>query len=63
LFPSPEAGESRPGIPCLGSVPFDPELAAACDAGTPMPERAAGPVLTATRSLADSILRHLENPS
>jgi len=63
LFSSAEAGDARPGVPCLGSVPFDPELAAACDAGTPMPEAAAGPVLAATRSLADSILRHLENPS
>ena len=31
LFDAPE--ESRLGIPCLGTVPFDPELARRCDQG------------------------------
>jgi hypothetical protein len=30
-------------IPCLGTVPFDPELARSCDSGTPLtPETPVG---------------------
>ena len=42
------AGASRLEIPCLGTVPFDPELARHCDRGIPLAElprhtRSAGP--------------------
>jgi ATP-binding protein involved in chromosome partitioning len=35
LFPSAEG--SSLGIPCLGTVPFDPDVARHCDEGTPTP--------------------------
>jgi Mrp family chromosome partitioning ATPase len=44
LFVSPEpfdAAQGRPSgleIPCLGTVPFDPELARLCDTGIPLAE-------------------------
>jgi hypothetical protein len=38
LFPSSD--RSGLDIPCLGSVPFDPELARLCDSGIPSPARA-----------------------
>ena len=50
LFVSPEGrGPENAGlpIPCLGSVPFDPELARHCDQGIPLADspklRSAGP--------------------
>ena len=51
LFPGPDAAELArdAGIPFLGSVPFDPALAAACDHGKPFvavaPESAAAQAL------------------
>ena len=51
LFPGPDAAElaRAAGIPFLGSVPFDPALAAACDHGEPFvavaPESAAAQAL------------------
>ena len=36
LFDSPEASDL--GIPCIGTVPFDPELARRCDRGLPLAE-------------------------
>ena len=36
LFPSPEGTDL--GIPCLGTVPFDPDLARRCDLGISLPE-------------------------
>ncbi len=52
LFPGPDAAALArdAGIPFLGSVPFDPALAAACDRGEPFvtvaPESAAARALT-----------------
>ncbi|MBI2963291.1 MAG: P-loop NTPase [Deltaproteobacteria bacterium] len=48
------------GIPCLGAVPFDPALAAACDRGEPLPAAAAGPAWPAVRSVAAAIRGALE---
>ncbi len=48
-------------VPRLGSVPFDPRLAAACDRGTPPDVPAANPTLQATGEIAASIRRQMEN--
>jgi hypothetical protein len=48
LFSSSESPDL--GIPCLGTVPFDPELARHCDLGIPLtqlPETAVGRALDA----------------
>jgi hypothetical protein len=42
LFESPE--QSALEIPCLGTVPFDPELARHCDQGIPLAELPDTPV-------------------
>jgi ATP-binding protein involved in chromosome partitioning len=77
--PPPRSGRSatRLEIPCLGTVPFDPELAWHCDRGTPLAElpdtpvpphraekRAAGtPVGRALEHVAQQLLDSLEqNP-
>jgi len=52
LFISPES--SRLEIPCLGTVPFDPELARHCDAGIPL----AQPETLVGRAL-DHVAQHL----
>lgn len=58
LFPS---GESAPlAIPCLGTVPFDPELARHCDEGIPFTDMADTPVRRALDSAARRILDILE---
>lgn len=49
-------------LPCLGSVPFDPQLAALCDRGWPEHETAALGSLAAIETVADNLLRALENP-
>jgi ATP-binding protein involved in chromosome partitioning len=54
----PESGSVDLGIPCLGSVPFDPDLAAACDRGG-APD-AASPAWQAIRALAETIRHGLE---
>jgi ATP-binding protein involved in chromosome partitioning len=59
LFPP---GDSVPlGIPALGSIPFDPELAALCDRGQPLGADPSRPSVTAVRETARSILRALES--
>ena len=53
LFPHSTAIDL--GIPCLGEVPFDPDLAAACDRGEALPEDAAGMAWQAIRGVADRV--------
>jgi ATP-binding protein involved in chromosome partitioning len=48
-------------IPCLGSVPFDPELARLCDQGIAIAERTASPVGRALEHVADHLLNNLES--
>ena len=53
-----ESGKLDLGIPCLGSVPFDPELAAACDEGRVFPRDR--PTFRAIRDVAESVHAALE---
>ena len=53
LFESAEA--SNLGIPCLGTVPFDPELARHCDRGIPLAEMSD----TRVGRAVDDIAQHL----
>jgi ATP-binding protein involved in chromosome partitioning len=57
LFASSE--EPRLGIPCLGTVPFDPELARHCDAGMPFTELGDTPVRRALDHVAQQLLESL----
>jgi ATP-binding protein involved in chromosome partitioning len=54
LFASSES--SSLGIPCLGTIPFDPELARHCDHGTPFKERSETPVGRALDDVAQRLL-------
>jgi len=54
----PETGAVPLGVPRLGGVPFDPELAAACDAGTA--GREDRPALRAIRAIAATLRETLE---
>ena len=47
-------------IPCLGSVPFDPELASRCDRGIPFEELTETPVGRALDRVAQQLLDSLE---
>ena len=49
------------GIPCLGSVPFDPELARHCDLGMPFAGLRDTPVGTALVGLAERLLEALDS--
>jgi ATP-binding protein involved in chromosome partitioning len=67
LFASPEhfdAGDPSTSpsleIPCLGTVPFDPELAQHCDRGTPLAELPDTPVGRALAHVAQQLLDSLE---
>jgi ATP-binding protein involved in chromosome partitioning len=57
LFESPE--RSRLEIPCLGTVPFDPELARLCDRGIPLAELPDTPVSLALDQVAQQLLDKL----
>lgn len=57
LFDGPADPASRLGLPVLASIPFDPRLAAASDAGDP--ELPRGPAVRAIEAAADSILSGL----
>jgi ATP-binding protein involved in chromosome partitioning len=57
LFTSSET--PRLGIPCLGSVPFDPELARLCDGGIPFAELGETPVRRALDHVAQQLLESL----
>jgi ATP-binding protein involved in chromosome partitioning len=48
------------GIPCIGTVPFDPDLAAACDRGEPLPTDDGGPTWRAVANVARRIRQTLE---
>jgi ATP-binding protein involved in chromosome partitioning len=58
LFASP--GASDLGIPCLGNIPFDPELARHCDRGIPFAELPDTPVRQALEQVAQQLLNSLE---
>jgi ATP-binding protein involved in chromosome partitioning len=60
LFASPEA--SGLDIPCLGTVPFDPELARHCDTGIPLAEVPDTPVGRALEQVARRVLDSLQPP-
>ena len=57
LFVSPETSDL--GIPCLGTVPFDPELARLCDRGIPLSELPETPVGRALDHVAQQLLDNL----
>jgi len=59
LFASP--GSSSLGIPCLGTVPFDPDLAQHCDRGIPLAELPDTPVGRALDHVAEQLLDRLES--
>jgi ATP-binding protein involved in chromosome partitioning len=73
LFVSPEPFDSRGSaalaqdrpsglrIPCLGTVPFDPELARHCDRGFPLAELPNTPVGRALDHVAQQLLETLES--
>jgi ATP-binding protein involved in chromosome partitioning len=48
------------GLPCLGSVPFDPRLAAACDAGESLTEDPSHPSVAAVQAVAAALCGRLE---
>jgi ATP-binding protein involved in chromosome partitioning len=59
-----DAAQGRPaglGIPCIGTVPFDPELARRCDRGVPFEELPNTPVGRALDHLAQRLLDSLES--
>jgi len=57
LFESSEI--PRLGIPCLGTIPFDPELARHCDGGLPFAELGDTPVRRALDHVAQQLLDNL----
>jgi ATP-binding protein involved in chromosome partitioning len=57
LFASSEAAAL--GIPCLGTVPFDPELARWCDLGIPLEELPDTPIGRALDRVAQQLLESL----
>src|SRR5437016_7143961 len=66
LFDSPEPFDAAQGpstlrIPCLGTVPFDPELAGHCDQGFPLAELPDTPVGRALDRVAQQLLDNLES--
>ena len=58
LFVSPD--DSGLEIPCLGTVPFDPELARRCDMGIPLAELPDTPVGNALDHVAQQLLDALD---
>jgi ATP-binding protein involved in chromosome partitioning len=59
VMPLFESGDSGLGIPCLGSVPFDPELARHCDLGIPFTALRETPVGLALDGIAQRLLDDL----
>ena len=59
LFVSPESPTLE--IPCLGTVPFDPELARHCDQGTPLATLNETPVGRALDHVAQQLLESIES--
>ncbi len=60
LFPAGPGSPRDLGIPCLGSVPFDPELARRCDSGSLLAGNADTPVVRALDDVARRLLDSLE---
>ncbi len=58
---SAKAEQSGLEIPCLGTVPFDPELARRCDRGIPLAELPDTPVGRALEHVAQRLLDSLES--
>ena len=50
-------------VPCLGNIPFDPELARQCDQGDPLAEMPETPVGQALEHVAQQLLNSLESAS
>jgi ATP-binding protein involved in chromosome partitioning len=61
LFASSETSGLE--IPCLGTVPFDPELASHCDRGIPLEQSIDTPVGRALDHVAQQLLDRLESTS
>ena len=61
LFDS--ADSSALEIPCLGTVPFDPELARHCDTGIPLADMPDTPVARALDHVAQNLLNSLDSAS
>ena len=67
LFVTPDSVDATLGrppdlaIPCLGTVPFDPELARLCDTGIPLAELPDTPVGRALEHVAQQLLDTLES--
>jgi len=59
LFASRDATNLE--IPCLGTVPFDPELARHCDRGIPLADQPNTPVGKALDQVAEQLLNSLES--
>jgi ATP-binding protein involved in chromosome partitioning len=58
-----DSGDWDLGIPCLGRVPFDPELARHCDLGSPFTAVRETPVGVALDGIAQRLVADLENPA
>lgn len=58
LFRSSDS--SKLGIPCLGAIPFDPELAELCDRGVSLMEKSDLPSASAVLSVARNICNIIE---
>jgi len=58
---SAEGRAARLDIPCLGTVPFDPELARHCDLGLPFTDMRATPAGEALDRIAHRLVESLEN--
>ena len=58
LFSAPAASDFE--IPCLGTVPFDPELARHCDRGLPLEDLPGTPVGRALDHVAQQLLEKLQ---
>ncbi|HXW07675.1 MAG TPA: P-loop NTPase [Vicinamibacterales bacterium] len=62
----PDAAHGHPaglGIPCLGRVPFDTELARRCDLGIPLSASPESPVTQALEQIAQRLLNSLDMPT
>ncbi len=64
LFDSSDSGpldRAGLGIPCLGTVPFDPEVARLCDRGIPLATRPDTPVGHALEQVAQHLMDSLDS--
>jgi ATP-binding protein involved in chromosome partitioning len=59
LFEAPES--ARLGIPCLGTVPFDPQVTRHCDEGNVFSSRHESPVGPALEQIAERLLDRLKS--